>query len=70
MNIEKGKSYTNNRSDLEVYVVRVLEQSNVHAKILTNLYTKNSGRCMEYFATYNIPKSQIKDWYEVTNPQD
>lgn len=68
MKLEKSKTYTNSTSDLEVYVVNVMEQDNVYVKILANLYTKNFGRCMEYFGVFQLKKEDIKDWFEVTNP--
>lgn len=70
MKIERGKTYTNNLSDLEVYVVNVMRQDNVHIKALVNLYTKNSGRCVEYFSIVEFNKNNIKDWYEVKDLQD
>lgn len=68
MKLEKAKYYTNNVSDLNIFIIAITEQTNVHLTVLANLYVKKSGRCVEYFTIYNISKNKIQNWYETTNP--
>lgn len=68
MKLEKAKYYTNNVSDLNIFIIAITEQTDVHLTVLANLYTKKSGRCVEYFTKYNISKNKIENWHETTNP--
>lgn len=57
--------YTNNVSDLAVFVSRVLEESEDRIRFLGGIYCKYNQRAFEVFQTYDLPKKSIQDWYEL-----
>lgn len=63
--LEEGKLYTNDISDLAVYVSKVLEDTENSIKIIGGIYNKFSQLPIEVTNTYELKKSSIKDWYEL-----
>lgn len=68
MELKNKTLYITDTSDLQVYIINSKNLDNGNLWILCNLYTKKSGRCMEYFGVYEVNPTQISHWNQVHLP--
>lgn len=65
MVIKSNKIYTNNRSDLKVYIHRVFHSSDTYYKVKLTLINKKNGITYDTAKGYKLYKKNIEDWYEI-----
>lgn len=64
MNLEKGKFYTIDKSDIVVFI-RKIKRSDEHSTIADVLiFRKNNGSLLEQNTEYTLSHERIKHWKE------
>jgi hypothetical protein len=64
MKLTKGKYYTNNYSDLMIYISQIYFQNDEYIKIKGLLFNKNNGILYEN-KSYKLYWDNIKNWEEI-----
>lgn len=64
MKLQKGKSYTNDRTDLQIKILQIHYESTDYYKVRIVLSNKKNGIIYE-MKNIKLMKDGAADWYEV-----